>query len=83
MTNYRYCLGQEAAEAFGNCDAEQQSDLLIAFRALAQQPFTEGLLQTTDADGRTHYMIAEAGMLIYFWSEHAVREVRISALRKV
>lgn len=83
MSGYSYCLGQQAHETFARCDADQQVDLLLVFRGLAQRPFTTGLLEMRDETGRSHFVIAEAGLLIYYWPDHAVREVRISALRVV
>jgi hypothetical protein len=57
--------------------ADEQWQALSAFEAVANHPFTTGLLHWVGEDGHTRYLRAVHGWLITFRIDHAERNIRI------
>ena len=61
----------------------ERKALLDYFEQLARNPFTETEWIVKDATGRPNYRVAVRRFLVTFWSDHAVREVRIVKIERV
>lgn len=57
--------------------------LLDYFEFLAGNPFTESDWVVKDVTGRPNYRAAVGRFLVTFWTDHAVREVRIVKIERV
>ena len=68
---------------FYSAKKRERKALLDYFEQLARSPFTETDWVVTDETGRKNYRAAVGRFLVTFWTDHAVREVRIVKLERV
>lgn len=61
----------------------ERKALLDYFEHLARHPFTESDWTVKDATGRPNFRAAVGHFLVTFWTDHAVREVRIVKIERV
>ena len=61
----------------------ERKALLAFFEHLAKHPFTESDWTVNDATGRSNFRAAVGRFLVTFWTDHAVREVRIVKIERV
>ena len=83
MAGYEYSLDREAVVEFSSCSASEQRMLLDAFDRLAAHPFTEGDCVLRDSHDRDNQVLDLGGFVVSFWSDHAVRVVRITVVERV
>lgn len=68
---------------FNGATKRERKALLDFFDRLATNPFMESDWTVEDSTGRIHYRLAVGRYLVTFWSDHAVREVRIVKLERI
>ena len=79
-TRYRYLVDQVADETVENASERDQRVMRDFFRFLATHPFTEGDQQIVDASGRTNQVKSHDRFVITYSVDHAVCEVRSTAV---
>lgn len=77
MLSYGYALGDEAVHAFTSLPVRRRENLLRIFEHLARYPKQEGDFQESGASGRVYEVKLHDNLLLTWWVDHAVREVRI------
>ncbi|MEJ1971575.1 MAG: hypothetical protein WDM96_03425 [Lacunisphaera sp.] len=77
MPACRYALGEEAVHAFAHLRVKQRGKLLRFFDLLTRQPFQAGDYCETGALGRSYELKLIDDVLVTWWVDHAVREIRI------
>jgi hypothetical protein len=55
-------------------------DVLIRVR---RNPFLKGELQESDDSGRVNEVVSVGDVLVFFWSDHAVKAVRVTKVQFV
>ncbi len=68
---------------FNGATKRERKSLLDFFDRLAANPFIESDWAVADSTGRTHDQFAVGRYLVTYWSDHAVREVRIVKLERI
>jgi hypothetical protein len=63
-------------------DESERRELLGACEALAQKPNEHGAEKVIDEVGRTNEVIYTAHFRVTYWTDHAVKEVRILDVRR-
>jgi hypothetical protein len=77
MSAYGYALGEEAVHAFASLPFRQRAKLLRVLDALTRRPNQPGDYQETGASGRIFEVTLADDLLLTWWTDHAVKEVRI------
>ncbi len=67
---------------FYSAKKRERKALLDCFELLARNPNAESDWVVTDATGRLNYRRAVGRFLVTYWTDHAVREVRIVKLER-
>lgn len=80
MEPYDYALGVEAVHAFTTQGVRERDRLLRIFDALASHPFEPGDYREPGLTGRDYEVKLFDGLLVTWWVDHAVNEVRIVRL---
>ena len=80
---YRYVIAQQAADFALRLPPSEQQRLASACRLLAAQPFRTGDYSTRDDAGRMLQNLLIDDWVLTYWSDHAVKEVRIVELAQV
>jgi hypothetical protein len=80
---YEYSLDQEAVTAFACCSPREQRRLLAAFAQVALHPFTTGDSILHGENGRENQLWDLGEFVITFWTDHAVRTVRIVTVDRI
>jgi hypothetical protein len=83
MPNYRFSLTQEAAEWFAGAPAKMRRRALDLFRRLAAFPERQEDARIADDEGQPVLLVHESGLLITYWVDHAVCEVRIVEIEEL
>ncbi len=77
MSAYSYALGTEAVHAFTSLPARQREKLLRALDSLARFPHQKGDYQEPGAFERSYEVALSGDLLLTWWVDHAVKEIRI------
>lgn len=77
---YKFVLHENAFRFALATRAAQRKHLSAFFRTLAEDPYRRGDFQETDANGREMEVTLHGRFLITYWTDHAVKEVRISRI---
>lgn len=80
MEPYDYALGAEAVHAFTARGVRERERLLQIFDGLAQRPFEPDDFREPGLSGREYEVKLFDNLLVTWWVDHAVREVRIVRL---
>jgi len=80
---YEIVLHEEAWSALAAASNIEQRRLLAYMNELRADPFCLGDFRETDSKGRANEVQLVGEWLVTFWSDHAVREVRVVRLEKV
>lgn len=82
MSPYEIFLRDEAVRALGGVRARDRRLITAFIDSLAENPFAEGDYPMRDATQREIQIKIIGAFAVTFWSDHAVREVRIIDIRK-
>ena len=80
---YALVLDEAAAKALVLSSRSQQRKLGSILDGLKFSPFRSGDFQQRDTTGRLHEVALIEDWLVTYWSDHAVREIRIVNLDHV
>ncbi len=80
MTDYDLSIDLEVLQQLLRATEEQRDKLIGLLTRLRQQPFLQGDFRESDASGRTNEVVLLDDMLVFFWSDHAVKTVRVTKL---
>lgn len=79
--DYTAFIHFEAFEVLQSEAADSASKLMWWIRTLRASPFRKGDYEEKQADGRVFEITVISGHAIYFWVDHAAREVKIMRIR--
>lgn len=79
---YKYVLDSSVVEDFVLLPVRQREQLIRIFRVLANDPFQKGEVNFRDFSGREIQKKFFEKWIVSFWSDHAVKEVRIIGLQR-
>lgn len=68
---------------FHSASKRERKILLDFFDRLAANPFGESDWTIEDVTGRTHYRSQVGKHLVTYWTDHAVREVKVVKLERI
>jgi len=60
--------------------AGKRRHVLDQIERLAENPSTQGDFEVIDSQRRTNQIVVFSGIAITFWSDHAVKELRVVAV---
>jgi hypothetical protein len=80
---YHLVLNEAAAMTLAGASRPVQRRLGRILDEVKSAPFRSGDLQQIDEDGRTYEVVLFDDWLVSFWSDHAVREIRVVNLQRV
>ena len=83
MDAYALVLDETAAMTLATVSRPQQRRLGVILDSLKAVPLRPGDFQQRDATGRLHEVALIDDWLVTYWSDHAVRELRIVNLEQV
>lgn len=83
MAGYEFSLDRDAVVIFAACTAAEPRFLLAAFEELARHPFSTGDCTLRGEHGRDNQVLDLDAFVIPFWTDHAVRVVRIAVIERV
>jgi hypothetical protein len=82
-SDYGYSLDREAVAALLACLGRERRLLVDACERIAQFPFSIGDFAMRGEDGRELQLLDVGDFVITFWSDHAVKAVRILSIERV
>ena len=80
--DYDFSLDREAVTAFAQCSAREQRFLLDACERLARHPFSTGDCPMPGEGGRENELLDLGEFVVTFWTDHAVRVVRVANIER-
>ena len=83
MTGYTYALGEQAVQAFTTLSPRLRNKLLRSFDSLALHPNQLGDFHESGSAGRQYEVLLVEEIIITWWVDHAVQEVRIIRIEPV
>jgi hypothetical protein len=82
IPRYAYSLRERAALAILAADEDERRELLDVCEALAHNPARPGTEQVIAEGGRSNEVLYTAHFRVVYWTDHAVKEVRIMDVRR-
>lgn len=82
MKPYELCFGEQAARFLIQASPSERRRLAQILESLKGTPSRKGELQEMDARGRVNEVIVEGDWVVTFWTDDAVREIRVVALER-
>lgn len=76
-SNYEFALSGEAARFLLGSPARVRARAEDIFDALASNPFVAGDFTERGPSGRVYQVKVYGDLIVTYWAEHAVREIRI------
>jgi hypothetical protein len=77
MPPYRVLIAKEVIASFGNCSRREKLLITRLFDGLAEAPYRVGDYVERDEIGRPIQVLVVGRFALWFWSDHAVKEVKI------
>ncbi|MBA2430515.1 MAG: hypothetical protein H0V56_00185 [Chthoniobacterales bacterium] len=74
---YNFALDAEARHVLLRCKTSDRQQLVKFFQALADDPYRRGDFNGTNADDRAVEVALCGRFLVTYWSDHAVKQVRV------
>ena len=74
---YSVFIEESAVEAVAATRGRQRKDLKEFIRSLGTDPFNEGDFPETDDTGRKIFTKLIGAYAVSFWSDHAVKEIKV------
>jgi hypothetical protein len=82
-SDYRYVLDAAVVEKLLSCPARDRDRFINHFRSLEKEPYQLGESFFNDLSGRQVQRKLFGTWVVSFWSDHAVKEVRIVGVQSV
>jgi hypothetical protein len=82
-SDYGYSLDREAVAALLACSGRERRLLFDACERIAQFPFSIGDFAMRGEDGRELQLLDVGDFVITFWSDDALKAVRIFSIERV
>jgi hypothetical protein len=83
MTEYELVVHGEAVRLLLACTADRRRRLITALEALAMDPFQSSDFQVRDATLREQQVKLVHGMLVTYYADHAVKELRVTEIENL
>ena len=80
MTDYALSVDLEVLQQLLQAGEEQREQVIGRLSRLCRQPFLKGDFQELDDTGRTNEVALAGDVLVFYWSDHAVKTVRVTKL---
>ena len=80
MNEYRLAVDLEVLEQLLKTDEAQRQQIVDLLARLRHQPFLTGEFREIDDTGRSNEVVLAGNTLVFFWSDHAVKTVRVTKL---
>lgn len=81
MSSYSVFVESHIAESLPQLKLKERSQILKLLKKLRSNPFLEGDYVERDNIGRPVQVVILANHALWFWADHAVKEVKIIDLR--
>ncbi len=82
-SGYELVMQSSSVEVLMGCSRNTRQQLMQELSRLKDNPFDKGERVIRDLSGRDHQVHMVRSWEIVYWADHAVKEVRITRLRKV
>lgn len=77
MSDYDYVLTAAAAHVVLGSAKRLRQEILAELERLAREPFGKPDLEETGPSGRTYAIRVRERIILTYWVDHAVKEVRV------
>lgn len=77
MSAYDYVLTAAAAHVVLGSAKRRRQEILAELERLAREPFSEPDLEETGPSGRKYAIRVRERIILTYWVDHAVKEVRV------
>jgi len=77
MPPYRVLIAKEVIASLGNCSRREKLLIARLFDELADDPYRAGDYMERDEIGRPIQVLVAGRVALWFWSDHAVKEVKV------
>jgi hypothetical protein len=77
MPPYRVLIAKEVVAALANCSRREKSAITRFFDELADDPYRAGDYVERDEIGRPIQIALVGKFALWFWADHAVKEVKV------
>ena len=77
MSGYDYVLTAAAAHVVLGCQKKLRQEILTELDLSVREPFAEPDLVETGASGRKYAIRVRERIILTYWVDHAVKEVRV------
>jgi hypothetical protein len=77
VRTYRVLIAKEVIASLGNCSRREKLIISRLFDELADDPYKAGDYVEKDEIGRPIPVLVVGRLALWFWSDHAVKEVKI------
>jgi hypothetical protein len=77
MPPYRVLIAKEVIASLGNCSRREKLLITRFFDDLANAPYKVGDYVEQDIIGRPIQVLVVGRFALWFWSDHAVKEVKV------
>jgi hypothetical protein len=81
MALYRVFLAKEIVAQLRDCKRRERESMTRFFDQIADDPYRAGDLVEQDDSGRDIQVTLMGRFALYFWSDHAVKEVKVVGLK--
>ncbi len=78
MSDYDYVLTATAAHVVLGSSKRLRQEILADLERLAREPFSEPELEETGPSGRKYAIRVRERIILTYWVDHAVKEVRVT-----
>jgi len=83
VTDYDLAVDLEVLQQLLRVDEEQREQVIELLMRLRRQPFMQGEFRESDDTGRPNEVVLAGEMLVFFWSDHAAKAVRVTKVESV
>jgi hypothetical protein len=83
MAPYSWSFTRPAGLSFNELTRERRIALLADLDQLATHPFRDGHFRYADSDHREIRVWVRDDIMIHYWLDHAMREVRVNCIESV
>ena len=77
MPPYRVLVAKEVIASLGKARRREKELILSLFEKLADDPYRAGDYAERDSIGRAIQVIVVGRFALWYWSDHAVKEVKV------